>query len=74
MKLFISVTNDINANIVRKMTNIILYTGTDQAKGGSMMSKIEIKSRATLEAMHKPRCGVTDWATSGQVVQVQTIF
>ena len=74
MKLFIAVTNDINANIVRSMANRTLYTGTDQAKTGSMMSKIEIKSRATLEAMHKPRCGVTDWATSGEVVQVQTIF
>ena len=74
MKLFIAVTNDINANKVRSKANIILYTRTDQAKTGSMMSKIEIKSRATLEAMHKPRCGVTDWATSGQVVQVQTIF
>ena len=74
MKLFISVTNDINDNIVRNMTNRILYAGTEKAKAGSIMSKIEIKSRATLEAMHKPRCGVTDWATSGQVVQVQTIF
>ena len=74
MKLSIAVTNDINANIVRSMENRILETGTDQSKTGSMMSKIEIKSRATLEAMHKPRCGVTDWATSGQVVQVQTIF
>lgn len=27
--------------------------------------------KATLEAMHKPRCGVTDWATSGEVVQVE---
>ena len=53
---------------------MIFYTVTDQAKTGSMMSKIEIKSRATLEAMHKPRCGVTDWATSGEVVQVQTMF
>ena len=60
--------------MVRKMTNRILYAGTDQAKAGPMMSRIEIKSRATLEAMHKPRCGVTDWATSGEVVQVQTIF
>ena len=74
MILFIAMTIDINANIIRSMSNRILYTGTDQAKTGSMMSKIEIKSRATLEAMHKPRCGVTDWATSGQVVQVQTIF
>ena len=74
MKLFIAVTNDINANIVRSMANRISYTGTEKAVTGSMMSKIEIKSRATLEAMHKPRCGVTDWATSRQVVQVQTIF
>ena len=74
MILFIAMTIDINANIIRSMSNRILYTGTDQAKTGSMMSKIEIKSRATLEAMHKPRCGVTDWATSRQVVQVQTIF
>ena len=74
MKLFISVTNDINDNIVRNMTNRILYAGKEKAKAGSIMSKIEIKSRATLEAMHKPRCGVTDWATSGQVVQVQMIF
>ena len=74
MKLSIAVTNDINAKIVRSMANRILCTGTDEAKPGLMMSNIEIKSRATLEAMHKPRCGVTDWATSGEVVQVQTIF
>jgi len=27
--------------------------------------------KATVEAMHKPRCGVTDWPTTGQVVQVE---
>ena len=26
--------------------------------------------RATVDAMHKPRCGVADWPTNGQVVQV----
>ena len=29
--------------------------------------------RATVDAMHKPRCGVADWPTNGQVVQVNKI-
>ena len=38
----------------------------------TMMMMFDI--RATVEAMHKPRCGVTDWPTTGQVVQVMMIY
>ena len=37
----------------------------------TMMMMFDI--RATVEAMHKPRCGVTDWPTTGQIVQVMMI-